>query len=238
MLDFLLSKKQKFPTWFEENLKTAYMGGGIEEYIRETYLKAPEEFEKQLKKAKRNSNRPGIGNENRNMWIAANETANRLPRYKHTFHCYYCDLPLSILNIEDVHFEHFHPKLQEPGNIVCACKWCDKFKADRTPNDFRDMMLDETLIETDKYTSKLEKVKLRHFIPLVVRHSTWDSRTNTSIGDIWLDKMIEIAKTDFKEDIDDGSTNKMNVRWRYYELFRSKWLPDEINKLALAHERK
>ncbi|MBP1999643.1 hypothetical protein J2Z69_000662 [Paenibacillus shirakamiensis] len=186
------------------------------DFIVAICIASPEEFRYQLKKAESNSKRKDIGNSKYNYWIAANLTDIRFrdSLNQGLFSYYYCMANLSLVPIDQIVFEHFIPKLQVPGNIVSACRPCDKFKHDRNPDDFVNMIKDEKIIENDKYVkTKEQKKKLLHFAPLVA------SRTGNM--EIWKNKMIDIAKEDYK--IDFSIMHNGPVRYQYAALYRKRW---------------
>jgi len=60
------------------------------------------------------------------------------------------------------------PKLQEPANIVLACKDCDKLKNDRIPDTFIEYLKEPLQIIMDKHAkTENERKKLLHFCPLI-----------------------------------------------------------------------
>jgi hypothetical protein len=206
----------------EMNIKEAIRGAGypeyIQDYILKTYEDNPELFLVELRKAENNSKRSGIKNKKYNLWIAANnayikEGAKFKPGL---FECYYCRMDLTTIPSEDVRFEHFIPKIHSTANIVQACKWCDKFKRDRTPEDFESIIFDEEIAKRDKYAKTKEaKEKLIEFAPLVACHSMGNSNPK------WIDKMKEIAGRNYGINL--SGFHQGQVRWKYYELFRKKW---------------
>lgn len=190
----------------------------IKDYILKTYEENPELFLVELRKAENNSKRPGIKNKKYNLWIAANNACLKEgAKFKPgVFECYYCHMNLTTIPSEDVRFEHFTPKIHIPSNIVLACKLCDEFKQDRMPEDFESIIFDEENIKRDKYAkTNLAREKLIEFAPLVACHTMGNSKPK------WIDKMIEIASRNYGIDL--SSIHPVQVRWRYYELFRKKW---------------
>jgi hypothetical protein len=190
----------------------------IKEYILKTYEENSDLFLMELRKAENNSKRPGMGNKKYNLWIAANNAyIKKEAKFKPgLFECYYCRMDLSTIPAENVRFEHFIPKMHVTANIVQACKWCDKFKRDRTPEDFESIIIDEENVKKDKYAkTNVERKKLIEFAPLVACHSMDNSNP------IWIDKMIEIASRNYGVDL--SKVHPRQVRWRYYELFRKNW---------------
>jgi hypothetical protein len=190
----------------------------IKDYILQTYEENHELFLAELRKAENNSKRPGIENKKYNLWIAANNAyLKEEAKFKSgLFECYYCRLDLTTISPEDVRFEHFIPKIQITTNIVQACKWCDKIKRDRMPEDFENIILNEDNVINDIYAKTNEaREKLIEFAPLVACHSMGNSNP------IWINKMIEIANKKYGTDL--SSLHQGQVRWRYYELFRRKW---------------
>jgi hypothetical protein len=196
----------------------------IKDYILKTYESNSELFLIELRKAENNSKRPGIKDKKYNLWIAANNAylKNWAKFQPELFECYYCRLDLSTIPPEDVRFEHFIPKWHVTANIVQACKWCDEFKQDRTPEDFESIILNEETVKQDKYAKTNEaREKLVEFAPLVACHSMGNSNP------IWIDKMMIIAKEKYGVDL--SIIHLGQVRWKYYELFRKKWYRNNVS---------
>lgn len=133
------------------------------------------------------------------------------------FQCYYCRLDLCKVELTDIRFEHYEPKIQSPQNIVPACKWCDEFKHDRMPEDFAKIVYDDSLVKRDKYAKTADsQQKLIEFAPLVACHHLGTSDQNL------IEKMIEIAEKYYNVDL--RHIPKGQVRYRYYELYRKRWI--------------
>lgn len=191
----------------------------ILDYIKEVYVIDPILFKQQLRKAENNSRRNGIRDKTYNLWIAANNTDIRLKARINSqiFTCYYCHLELNKLETSQIRFEHFIPKLHKPSNIVSACEWCDSFKKDRLPEDFVRILEDSNKANSDVYTkTPMEKRKLIEFAPLVACRSVGLTR-------LVLDNIINLAQTNYSIDL--SNIEKGYVRWKYYELYRKKWIP-------------
>jgi hypothetical protein len=190
----------------------------------------PKVLEKHIRKAHTNSRRHGIiGGGAKNLWIAAN-LAEIEAMQRHI--CHYCGLYLGNLEPRKIIFEHFQPKLQSPGNIVFACDWCDKFKKNRSPLLFRAMLFNETLIAQDPFAhSKLDKLKLRQFAPLVARHLNV-RKNQVWLRFVWLKKMVDLAREFYHENLllnaPDERYLPSYIQARYTHLYRQQWLPPEI----------
>lgn len=194
---------------FEANLPGAFDG---DKYILDSYNLDPEIFTYWFNKAQNSANKRRFGKSENSLWIAANSTST-IVNYPHSFYCYYCMLDFGSTKIINPEFEHFTPQIQEAGNIVFACSFCNRLKDNKKPEEFWDQLYNPNILKGLKPLNK-------HFAPLVVRHHSSSAKNNWKRLD-WLSYMKKFAKEDFGVEILENQ--QYETTSEYCKLFRERY---------------
>jgi len=205
-----------------EQLKNASIPGvvGGVEYILQNYNINPRLFTYWYNKCENSSKKRGFGKSNNSLWIAAN-CVSTIIDYPHAYYCYYCMIDFNFdINNNKPEFEHFTPQLQEPGNIVFACSFCNRLKKDMLPADFWNQL------NNNKVLKGLQPVN-KHFAPLVIRHAPSSSEHDWKVLD-WLSFMKLFAKEDFGVEIQ--SVQPYTITVEYCTLFRNRYQNNPLAK--------
>ena len=131
----MLKPSKDLPNWFQNQLKSTLLPPHIDTHIIDAYKSNPDLFTNLSNRADENSKRPGFGEGQENLWIAANLTDPLNKGYPYNT-CYYCGIEFNILNLDKIVMEHFSPKIHKPGNVVPSCIKCDEMKKDYTTQRF------------------------------------------------------------------------------------------------------